>query len=103
MSQGITSRTRVSKRILATARHSERTLIAPRSEQTIELRRRIKGDLEAQMWDFFTVQGGQVAIYDANNGNLKSRQEVMENFASKGVHVIFLGPSLSFTSLQLSC
>ncbi|CAD6572793.1 MAG: hypothetical protein TREMPRED_000631 [Tremellales sp. Tagirdzhanova-0007] len=62
----------------------------PRSEQTIELRRRIKGDLEAQMWDFFTVQGGQVAIYDANNGNLKSRQEVMENFASKGVHVIFL-------------
>ena len=36
-----------------------------------------------------------MAIYDANNGNLKSRQEVLENFASKGVHVIFLGWSLS--------
>jgi 6-phosphofructo-2-kinase/fructose-2,6-biphosphatase 4 len=64
---------------------------APRSEATNALRRRIKTEIEDQIWDFFTVQGGQVVIYDANNGNVKARKECVEKFESKGVHVIFLG------------
>jgi 6-phosphofructo-2-kinase/fructose-2,6-biphosphatase 4 len=60
------------------------------SQATIELRHRIKTELEEQIWDFFTVQGGQVVIYDANNGNVAARRDTMEQFAAKGVHVIFL-------------
>lgn len=55
------------------------------------LRRRIKEELEDEIMDFFTVQGGQVVIYDANNGNVKARKECLEKFEAKGVHVIFLG------------
>ncbi|KAK1923099.1 6-phosphofructo-2-kinase-domain-containing protein [Papiliotrema laurentii] len=62
----------------------------PRSEETNALRRRIKDELEDQIWDFFTVQGGQVAIYDANNGNVKARKECLEKFEKRGVHVIFM-------------
>lgn len=64
---------------------------APRSEATNALRRKIRGEIEDQIWDFFSVQGGQVVIYDANNGNSKSRRETLDRFESKGVHVIFLG------------
>jgi 6-phosphofructo-2-kinase/fructose-2,6-biphosphatase 4 len=70
---------------------SSLTSPAPRSEATNALRRRIKTEIEDQIWDFFTVQGGQVVIYDANNGNVKARKECVEKFESKGVHVIFLG------------
>jgi 6-phosphofructo-2-kinase/fructose-2,6-biphosphatase 4 len=64
---------------------------APRSEPTNVLRKRIKAELEDQIWDFFTVQGGQVVIYDANNGDINARQECLNKFESRGVHVIFLG------------
>lgn len=57
----------------------------------MSLRTRIKNELEDQIWEFFTVKGGQVVIYDANNGNVAARKECMETFGSKGVHVIFLG------------
>ncbi|RSH84266.1 uncharacterized protein EHS24_005780 [Apiotrichum porosum] len=60
------------------------------SDETISLRTKIKNELEDQIWDFFTVQGGQVVIYDANNGNVAARRECMETFGSKGVHVIYL-------------
>ncbi|ORY20384.1 putative cytoplasm protein [Naematelia encephala] len=63
---------------------------SPRSEATNALRRKIKAELEDQIWDFFTVQGGQVVIYDANNGNVKARRECLDKFGSRGVHVIFL-------------
>jgi 6-phosphofructo-2-kinase/fructose-2,6-biphosphatase 4 len=43
------------------------------------------------VWDFFTVQGGQVVIYDANNGSAASRKELMDKFGGRGVHVIFMG------------
>lgn len=55
------------------------------------MRDKIKFGLEAQIWDFFDRQGGQVVIYDANNGSREARKEVMDEFGSKGVHVIFLG------------
>jgi 6-phosphofructo-2-kinase/fructose-2,6-biphosphatase 4 len=61
------------------------------SEATGALRRRIKDELEDQIWDFFTVQGGQVVIYDANNGSKEARRQCMDKFEKRGVHVIFLG------------
>ncbi|OXL11107.1 6-phosphofructo-2-kinase/fructose-2,6-bisphosphatase, partial [Cryptococcus neoformans Gb118] len=63
---------------------------APRSEATNALRRRIKAELEDQIMDFFTVQGGQVVIYDANNGSVAERKSTLEKFGNKGVHVIYL-------------
>lgn len=63
----------------------------PKSAETIALRDKIKDGLEEQIWDFFDRQGGQVVIYDANNGSREARKEVMDEFGSKGVHVIFLG------------
>jgi hypothetical protein len=66
-------------------------LLAPRSEATNALRRRIKSEIEDQIMDFFLVQGGQVVLYDANNGNVKARKETLVKFESQGVHVIFLG------------
>ncbi len=62
-----------------------------KSEETLNLRQRIKDGIEDQVWDFFTTQGGQVVIYDANNGNKKSRKELMDKFQGRGVHVIYLG------------
>lgn len=43
--------------------------------------------------DFFAVQGGQVVIYDANNGSIAERKITSEKFGAKGVHVIYLGQS----------
>ncbi|WWD20724.1 hypothetical protein CI109_105200 [Kwoniella shandongensis] len=63
---------------------------SPRSEATNTLRRRIKNEIEDQIMDFFTVQGGQVVIYDANNGSVAQRKDCLQKFESKGVHVIFL-------------
>lgn len=65
---------------------------APRSEATNALRRRIKAELEDQIMDFFT-QGGQVVIYDANNGSVAERKITSEKFGNRGVHVIYLGQS----------
>ena len=58
---------------------------------TDKLRNKIKDELEDQIWDFFTVQGGQVVIYDANNGSAKARKKVLDKFEKRGVHVIFMG------------
>lgn len=35
--------------------------------------------------------GGQVVIYDANNGSRASRKRLAEKFEEKGIHVVFLG------------
>ncbi|WVR08520.1 hypothetical protein IAU60_005575 [Kwoniella sp. DSM 27419] len=63
---------------------------SPRSEATNALRRRIKGELEDEIMDFFLVQGGQVVIYDANNGSVQARKQCYQKFENEGVHVIFL-------------
>lgn len=65
-----------------------------RTEATNALRRRIKDELEEQILDYYTNQGGQVVILDANNGNVANRKETYQKFESQGVHVIFLGESL---------
>lgn len=61
-----------------------------KSKETQELRQRIRDGIESQVWDFFTTQGGQVVIYDANNGDRQSRKDLREKFEARGVHVIWL-------------
>jgi 6-phosphofructo-2-kinase/fructose-2,6-biphosphatase 4 len=52
---------------------------------------------EQLIWDFFNG-GGQVVIYDANNGTRAARQTLAEKFDKDGVHVIFLGEQLCMFS-----
>jgi hypothetical protein len=73
-------------------------IVEGRTEATNALRRRIKAELEDQILDYYTNQGGQVVIYDANNGNVANRKECYQKFESKGVHVIFLGTSDLFSA-----
>lgn len=42
------------------------------------------------IWEYFE-SGGQVVIYDANNGTRAARQMLAEKFDEKGIHVVMLG------------
>lgn len=57
------------------------------------MRQKIAGGCEQLIWDFFDA-GGQVVIYDANNGARETRQILAEKFDKAGIHVIFLGELL---------
>jgi 6-phosphofructo-2-kinase/fructose-2,6-biphosphatase 4 len=54
------------------------------------LRKRVSDGCEKLIWDFFEG-GGQVVVYDANNGTHKARQSIAEKFDKEGIHVILLG------------
>ena len=54
------------------------------------LRKRVSEGCEKMIFDFFDA-GGQVVIYDANNGTQAARNALAEKFDSKGIHVVFLG------------
>jgi len=54
------------------------------------LRKRISEGCEKLIWDFFE-SGGQVVIYDANNGAAAVRNGVAERFDKAGIHVVMLG------------
>ncbi|KZV96585.1 bifunctional 6-phosphofructo-2-kinase/fructose-2,6-bisphosphate 2-phosphatase [Exidia glandulosa HHB12029] len=60
-----------------------------KSAQTAAVRKKVKDGCEQLILDFFD-RGGQVAIYDANNGTRASRKEVAEKFEARGIHVVFL-------------
>ena len=49
---------------------------------------------EQLIWDFFNISGGQVVIYDANNGTRQARHTLAEKFHKAGIHVIMLGQSV---------
>lgn len=53
---------------------------------------------EKLIWDFFE-SGGQVVIYDANNGTREAREALAEKFDKEGIHIIFLGR----TSFRTKC
>ncbi|KAI0064410.1 bifunctional 6-phosphofructo-2-kinase/fructose-2,6-bisphosphate 2-phosphatase [Artomyces pyxidatus] len=63
--------------------------LGEKSPETMALRRRIQDGCEQQIWDFFHA-GGQVVIYDANNGSVAQRQRVGTKFDKEGVHIIML-------------
>jgi len=50
---------------------------------------------EKLIWNFFDG-GGQVVIYDANNGSRAQRQSIAEKFDKKKIHVIYLGELTSW-------
>ncbi|KAF8753740.1 Bifunctional 6-phosphofructo-2-kinase fructose-2,6-bisphosphate 2-phosphatase [Rhizoctonia solani] len=64
--------------------------LGEKSPETAKLRTSIREGCEQMVVDFFNKEGGQVAIYDANNGTKQSRKTVGERFEKLGVHVIFL-------------
>ena len=64
------------------------------------LRKKVQDGCEKLIWDFFEG-GGQVVIYDANNGRKATRQTLAEKFDKAGIHVIFLG-ALPLTHRQSS-
>jgi len=61
-----------------------------KSPETIALRKTISDGCEKLIWDYFGG-GGQVVIYDANNGTKAARDTIAEKFDKAGIHVIFLG------------
>jgi len=61
-----------------------------RSEKTEAMRKQIKDDLIQKITSWLTEEGGQVAIYDANNATIKQREELRTTFKPLGVHVFFI-------------
>jgi 6-phosphofructo-2-kinase / fructose-2,6-biphosphatase 4 len=61
------------------------------------LRQKILTGCEQLIWDFFN-SGGQVIIYDANNGTKERRREIGEKAEKQGIHIIFLGISYIYFS-----
>lgn len=61
-----------------------------KSKETETLRARILEEFDQRVVDFFFKEGGQVVMYDANNGTLKRRAAIREKFGTMGVHVMFL-------------
>ena len=52
--------------------------------------KKISDGCEQTIWDFFNA-GGQVVIYDANNGAKATRDAIANRFEGSGVHVVMLG------------
>ncbi|KAJ3495775.1 hypothetical protein NMY22_g19893 [Coprinellus aureogranulatus] len=60
-----------------------------KSPETIALRKKISEGCEQLIWDYFNG-GGQVVIYDANNGTKATRNAIAERFEKQGIHVVML-------------
>ena len=61
-----------------------------KTPETMRLRESVREGCEGLIWKFFET-GGQVVIYDANNGTRRARKELAEKFDKAGIHVILLG------------
>ncbi|KAF8966618.1 6-phosphofructo-2-kinase-domain-containing protein [Flammula alnicola] len=57
--------------------------------RTMALRKKVSDGCEKLLWDYFE-SGGQVVIYDANNGTRAARQALAEKFDKAGIHVVML-------------
>ncbi|THH04645.1 hypothetical protein EW145_g5362 [Phellinidium pouzarii] len=65
------------------------TMEGEKSAATKALRASVSAGCEQLLWRFFE-SGGQVAIYDANNGTRAARKALAERFDKEGIHVVFL-------------
>ncbi|KAF7325740.1 6PF2K domain-containing protein [Mycena kentingensis (nom. inval.)] len=63
--------------------------LGEKSAETQALREKISTGCENTIWEFFTG-GGQVVIYDANNGTRAARNQLAAKFDKAGIHVIIL-------------
>jgi 6-phosphofructo-2-kinase/fructose-2,6-biphosphatase 4 len=66
--------------------------LGERSEETRKLRRQVLDSCEELILKFFDG-GGQVVIYDANNGTREARSALAKKFEAHDIHVIMLGES----------
>lgn len=79
--------------------------LGEKTAETLALRNKVSLGCEQTIWDYF-ANGGQVVIYDANNGTREARQTLGDKFDKAGIHVVMLGllcalPMLKF--LHLAC
>lgn len=74
--------------------------LGEKSPETIALRKKISEGCENLIWDYFNG-GGQVVIYDANNGTKATRNAIAERFEKHGIHVVMLGVSLSSQRVKI--
>ncbi|KAG2357334.1 6-phosphofructo-2-kinase-domain-containing protein [Suillus spraguei] len=63
--------------------------LGEKSPETMTLRKMVSDGCEKLIEDFFEA-GGQVVIYDANNGSRTMRQSLAEKYDKQGIHVIIL-------------
>ncbi|TFK46862.1 bifunctional 6-phosphofructo-2-kinase/fructose-2,6-bisphosphate 2-phosphatase [Heliocybe sulcata] len=63
--------------------------LGEKSAETMALRQSVAEGCEQQIWNFFN-SGGQVVIYDANNGTRAARQKLAEKFDKEGIHVVMM-------------
>ncbi|KAJ7927594.1 6-phosphofructo-2-kinase-domain-containing protein [Mycena leptocephala] len=63
--------------------------LGEKTEETKALRIKVSTGCEKTIWDYFGA-GGQVVIYDANNGTRAARQALAEKFDKAGIHVVVL-------------
>lgn len=69
---------------------AEGTLLGEKSAETNALRKKVSDGCEQLIWEFFEG-GGQVVIYDANNGTMEARHRLAQKFHEKDIHVVMLG------------
>ncbi|KAI1788665.1 bifunctional 6-phosphofructo-2-kinase/fructose-2,6-bisphosphate 2-phosphatase [Ganoderma leucocontextum] len=75
--------------------------LGEKSAETIALREKVMEGCEQLIWDFFD-SGGQVVIYDANNGTRVRRNAIAEKCDKAGIHVVMLESSCDNEDLILS-
>jgi len=63
--------------------------LGEKSASTIALRKQVADACEQMITDIFD-RGGQVIVYDANNGSIATRHRLAEKFDKMGIHVVFL-------------
>jgi 6-phosphofructo-2-kinase / fructose-2,6-biphosphatase 4 len=63
---------------------------AKANDETVSLRQQILDKCRNDLLDFFDVEKGQVAIYDAVNPTSKNRRDWKEAFDKKGIQTIFI-------------
>ncbi|KAL4249477.1 Bifunctional 6-phosphofructo-2-kinase/fructose-2,6-bisphosphate 2-phosphatase [Abortiporus biennis] len=63
--------------------------LGDKSPETVALRQKVSDGCEQLIWEFFD-SGGQVVIYDANNGTRERRNTLAEKFDKAGIHVVML-------------
>jgi len=63
--------------------------LGEKSPETNALRQKVSLGCEKLIWNYFEG-GGQVVIYDANNGTRDARQRLAEKFDKAGIHVVIL-------------
>jgi len=76
--------------------------LGAKSEESIALRKQVADACEDTIQRFFDG-GGQVVIYDANNGVKANRTRLAEKFDKLDVHVVFLGAAAYMSLLRILC